>query len=77
MEGVTVADPERPTGPMPLLITTVLAFVDVQVRVAVCPAVRKDGLAVRETLGLPDWAGVTVTVTVAWRFPPEAVATAV
>jgi hypothetical protein len=72
--GVTEVEPEEATGPIPLLMEMFVAFVVDQVRVADCPPVMVDGVALRMAVG-----GVPMTATVAERVvvPPVPVAVSV
>ena len=64
--GLTTLVPEGETAPMPWSIETVVAFVVVQVRVEVSPAVMDEGEAESFAVGINS---CTVTVAVAVTVP--------
>jgi hypothetical protein len=68
--GETVTDPFGCTVPTPLSIVTDVAFVDVQVNVALWPLVIEVGLADSEMLGVPA-VDETVMFTEAFVTTPE------
>ena len=70
--GLTTLVPEGETAPMPWSIETVVAFVVVQVRVEVCPAVMVEGEAESFAVGI-ELCTVTVAVAVAVPLLPVAV----